>query len=151
MISKGKVQSGRGQLPGHAGGARRSTHSELHREHFCEWDGAGNEALVVGSTAVPKCSHSEWPLCMSTVLGPREPSLCVQVGAVRGAQLPRPHVRGGARRVQQLQRVAGAQRQRPVHQESRQLLLAELSPCQPWPAETEHHPPPHSLTPGINC
>lgn len=114
-----------------------STHIELHQEHFCAWDGIRNPLGVAAW-------HEHGA-------GPQVTPLCAQVGAVRGAQLPRPHVRGGAWRVQQLQRVAGTQCQRPVHQESRQLLLAELPPCQPWPAETEHHPPTHPLTPGINC
>uniref|UniRef100_A0A8B9F1K3 GTP-binding protein Rheb n=1 Tax=Amazona collaria TaxID=241587 RepID=A0A8B9F1K3_9PSIT len=71
------------------------------------------------------------------------------VGAVRGAKLPRPYVRGGAGRVQQLQCMASTQRKRPVHQKSNQLLLAELSSYQQWPAESRHHPSSQTLT-GIN-
>lgn len=49
--------------------------------------------------------------------------LSLQLGAVRGAKLPRSHVRGGARKLRQPHRMAGGQPQDPVCSQGRQLLL----------------------------
>lgn len=47
----------------------------------------------------------------------------IQLGDVRGAQLQGADVRGGTRRLQQPQRMAGPEPQHPVHPQGGQLLL----------------------------
>lgn len=55
----------------------------------------------------------------------------LQLGDVRGAQLPWSHVHCGERQLLWPQRVAGPEPQHPVHPQDRQLLLSPRHPEPP--------------------